>query len=448
MAVLDPQAELLAAFDRHAPYHSHSLGQIQLFLELVLTSAIGFRAAARVLNVVSFLFPTVEQGPSPNGGQMWLLRLGLYELSRPKEQADDWIWIIDHTIQIGRVKCLTVVAVRLAAWERKRANEDALGALTHQDLSVWMIEPVEKSDGPLVQGQLKKLSQQTGVIPRAVLSDCGADLQSGVGRFCAEHPQTAALNDVAHAAANAVKRELNHDAQWAAFQRDASHAKAKMRQTKFAFLLPPELKAKARWMNLDPLLTWSRKALAFVAAPRPVPGASWETVELEEQLGWLRDYEESLASWSQMLEVTAASLKYIRQHGYHVQAQSELADELKPFMAGEETRASRVSERLLAFVKEQSSGIPAGQRLLGSSEILESLIGKSKQLEGQQSKSGFTKMILGLAASVSEITETTVSAALSAVKVKDVVDWIRNNLGISVQAQRQRAFAHFRAEQN
>ena len=127
--------------------------------------------------------------------------------------------------------------------------------------------------------------------------------------------------------------------------------------------------------------------------------------------------------------------------GYHAQAPTELAAELTPFTVGEETPASRVTERLLAFVKEQSSGIPPGQRLLGASEVLESLIGKAKQLEGQQSKSGFTKMILGLAASVSEITETTVSAALSAIKVKHVVDWIRTNLGISVQGQRQHAFA-------
>ena len=407
----------------------------------MLQSAIGFRGAASVLNVVSPLFPTDEPAASPNGGQMWLLRLGLYELSRPKEQADDWVWIIDHTIQIGRVKCLVVVGVRLSAWERKRAAENATGALAHQDLSVWMIAPVEKSDGPIVQQQLEDLSRQTGVIPRAVLSDCGADLQSGVGRYCAEHPEIAALNDIAHAAANAVKRELNNDAQWAAFQRDASHAKAKMRQTKFAFLLPPELKAKARWMNLDPQLTWSRKVLAFVAAPRPVPGASWETDELEGQLGWLRGYQASLTAWSQMLEVTAASLKYVRQHGYHAQAHTELAAELRPFTAGQETPASRVSERLLSFVKEQSSSLPADQRLLGSSEILESLIGKAKQLEGQQSKSGFTKMILGLAASVSDVTESTVSAALSAVKVKQVIEWIRSNLGISVQGQRQHAFA-------
>jgi hypothetical protein len=440
-------AERLELFGERAPYHSHSLGLIQLFLQLVLNSAVGLRGAASVLDVVSFLFPTPERAPSPNGGQMWLLRLGLYELSRPKERADDWVWLIDHTIQIGRVKCLVVAAVRLSAWEAKRKAPDQSAALRHHDLSVWKIEPVEKSDGPTVYRQLEALSQQTGVVPRAVLNDCGADLQNGVARFCADHSQTTALNDIAHAASNAVKRELNHDPQWIAFMSDTSHAKAKLRQTKFAFLLPPELKAKARWMNLDPLLTWSRKALAFVATPRPVPGVTWEADELEESLGWLRGYQAPLALWSRMLEVTATCLQYIRQHGYHALAKTELAAELAHLTADAQTPAARVAERLLFFVEEQSTGIPDGQRLLGSSEVLESLIGKAKQLEGRQSKSGFTKMVLGLAASVSKITNERVTAALSAIKVVDVTNWIQQCLGTSVQAQRQHAFATLPSEQ-
>lgn len=411
-----------------------------LFLKILLSCAVGFRGAAAVLKVVSVLFPTDEWAPSPNGGQMWLLRIGLYELSRPKPPSDDWVWIIDHTIQIGSLKCLTVIGVRLAAWEAKRAAADQSAALEHHDLSAWMIEPVEKSDGPTVHRQLKELSTQTGVVPREILSDCGADLQKGIAQFCAQHSHTTAAKDVSHAAANAVKRELNHDPQWAAFLADASHAKARMRQTKFAFLLPPELKAKARWMNLEPLLTWSRKALAFMATPRPVPGASWEAHELEEKMGWIRGYQQPLESWSEMLEVTAASLTYVREHGYHQNAGRELEAELAGFTARAETPASRVAEGLLTFVKEQSSDLSEGQRLLGSSEVLESLIGKAKQLEGQQSKSGFTKMILGLAASVCEITEQTVCEALASIKVHDVSAWIKEHLGISVQGQRHHAF--------
>ncbi len=409
-------------------------------LKLVLKAGIGFRGASATLRIVSGIFPTDERAPSPNGGQMWLLRLGLYELSRPKEQADDWGWLFDHTIQIGPVKCLVVVGVRLAAWEAKRADEERSAVLEHRDLSVWLIEPVEKSNGPTVYQQLEALSHQTGVVPRALLSDCGADVQSGAALFCAQHPETTAQKDIAHAAANAVKRELNQDADWAAFMRDASQAKAKMRQTRFAFLLPPELKAKARWMNLDLLLTWSRKALDFINSPRPVPGVAWETHELEEQMGWIRGYEKPLATWATMLDVTATTLEYLREHGYHADAKTELQAKLASFTDGGDTPASGVAERLLTFVGEQSSGIPPGRRLLASTEVLESLIGKAKQLEGQQSKSGFTKMVLGIAARVADITEQTVHTAIKTVKVCDVIQWVQEHVGISIQGQRARAF--------
>jgi hypothetical protein len=441
--IVEPSLEedFRAAFDRYLASHSHSVGMIRLFLTLVLCSAVGFRGVASVLRHVAFLFPTDEQPVSPNGGQMWLLRLGLYELSRPKELANDWVWILDHTIQVGRAKCLVIVGVRLDAWNAKRSLDKATGALTHQDLSVWMIEPVEKSDGPTVQRQLEELSQRTGIVPRSLLSDCGADLSNGIARFCDEHPQTIPVHDIAHASANALKRELNEDPQWVAFQAEASRCKARVRQTKFAFLMPPELKHKARWMNLDPLLDWSRHALRFLATPRPVPGVSWEADELETQLGWVRNYQEPVKAWSNMLEVAAIALKDCRLHGYHAQAAAKLEARLTPFIDGEETPASRMALRILAFVKQQSEQISEGQHLLASSEVLESLIGKAKQLEGQHSKSGFTKMILGLAASVSKLTEATITKALDTIKVKNVLTWIKDQLGTSVQGQRHHAFA-------
>jgi hypothetical protein len=370
---------------------------------------------------------------------MWLLRLGLYMLSRPKEQADDWAWIIDHTIQIGPLKCLVVVGVRLSAWEAKRADQDQSSALAHHDLSVWLIKPMAHSDGNAVKAELEDLSRKTGVIPCEIVSDCGADLEKGINLFSSGRP-TRRVKDIAHAAANAVKQELNSNAQWDAFLREASQAKAKMRQTKFAFLLPPELKAKARWMNLDALVTWSRKAIGFVQAPRPVPGVSWEDDELEGKMGWIRNYQEPLAAWSQMLEAVATTLTYAREHGYHSHAKQELQIELSSFTAQAETPACRVVERLLAFVERESAGIAEGRRLLASSEVLESLIGKAKQLEGSQSKGGFTKTVLGLAASVAKVTEENILAALTATKVQDVIDWVREYLGVSLEAQRYHAF--------
>lgn len=430
---------MAAGFACRVPHHSHSLGLIQIYLRVVLNCAVGFRGAAAVLQVAALLFPTDEQGPSPNGGQMWLLRLGLYMLSRRKEQADDWVWIIDHTIQIGPLKCLVVVGVRLSDWEAKRVDEEQSSALAHHDLSVLLIKPMAHSDGEIVRDELVRLSQTSGIVPCEIVSDCGADLEKGINLFCRDRA-TRRVKDIAHAAANAVKHELNGNAQWEAFLREASHAKAKMRQTKFAFLLPPELKAKARWMNLDALVAWSRKAIDFVQSPRPVPGVSWEDDELEKTMGWIRGYQEPLAAWSQMLEVVAAILTYAREHGYHSGANQELQAALSSFVAQVDTPACSVAERLLAFVENESTGIAEGRRLVASSEVLESLIGKAKQLEGRQSKGGFTKTVLGLAASVAKVTEENVRAALTATKVQDVFNWVREHLGVSLEAQRYHAF--------
>lgn len=430
------QAELVDAFDEFVPHHSHSVGQILLFLRFTLQSVIGFRGAASVLQIFSPLFPRDEPAVSPNGGQMWLLRMGLFELSRLKELADDWIWIIDHTIQVGKAKCFVVVGVRRSVLDKMRLDENSNGTLSYEDLSVWAIELVESSDGPMVERQLNELSKKTGQVPCELLSDCGGDLQKGIAGYCDAHPETIAVKDLPHFAANALKKELNGDAQWTAFLAAANQSKTRLRQTKFAFLLPPDLKTKARWMNLDPLITWSEKVRAFVDSPRPVPGASWEEAELEEKMGWIRSYKSSVRSWFEMLRVVGACLKYMRKHGYHQQAREELKEVLTDLVPPNDCPARRVAASILDYVEQQSSMIPAGKHLLATSECLESLLGKAKQLQARQSKSGFTKMILSIAAGVTSLTVEKITAAFSVIKVRHVKEWVDNTLVASVQGQR------------
>lgn len=426
-------------FQQRPARHQHSMGMIQLFLQLVLRAATGLRGAAAALDVMAGLFPTDEQPPSPNGGQWWLLRLGLYELTRPKLPGDDWVWIIDHTIQIGKVKCLIVVGVRLSQWEAKRHQVDQTAALTHQDLTAFAIEPMTVSNAETVNQTLETLSQTSGILPRQILSDQGSDLLGGAALFRQNHPQTTPTKDIAHFVATVVKKELKADFRWKAFLGDVNQTRLAIQQTPLACLLPVRLKSKARYMNLEELIRWARNGLDFLAHPRDIKGVEIREEELQQKLGWLHDQREAINEWSHLLEVTAACLEYVRQHGYHTHAEAELKMELGQVVL-KEGSASMAAKSILAFVKDQSALAPAGERWIGSSECLESLIGKSKQLEGQQSKSGFTKMILGTAAAVSDVTRTTIHAALSATKVKDVIDWVSEHLGPSVQSQRRQAF--------
>jgi hypothetical protein len=85
-----------------------------------------------------------------------------------------------------------------------------------------------------------------------------------------------------------------------------------------------------------------------------------------------------------------------------------------------------------------------GERLLGSSEIIESVIGKFKSLEQDQSKSGFTAMILSLASMLSKTTQDVIYKAIESVPTKKVFEWMKENIGQSVQSKRKEVLSLMR----
>jgi len=384
------------------------------------------------MGLVGRLLPDLR-APVANTGQLWLLRIGLFELTRPKEAADDWTWIVDHTVQIGTVKCLLIVGCRQSVWLAQGRP------LEHRDLQVLTLEPVEKSDGETVFRQLEETQTKTGIVPRSIVSDEGTDLVRGIRMFCQQHQNTVGSLDIAHQAAKLLKQELEHDDRWGAFLGRTGGAKQRLAQTPLAHLLPPTPRSKARYMNLDELVNWGQKALRYLDDPHPVAGRLVDLDALRTKLGWLADYRDALAEWGQVMATISTTLNYVRKAGYHIGAAETLRQLLAPHTVSD--MSGRLGGRLIEFVQSQSALARPGERLIGSSECLESLIGKGKRLEAQQSKSGFTKMILGMAAAVVEPTKEYMARALAAVKTHHVLAWCREHLGVSVQSQRHEAFA-------
>jgi hypothetical protein len=419
-------------FGERPANHHYCFGLIRLFLELVLQAASSLGAASASLKLMRAFLPGVIGVPTDDCGQLWLLRVGLYEVTRSKDKTDDRIWIVDHTIQIGITKCLLIVSCRLSWWQQQR------GPLSHRDLEVLALEPTAKSDGQVVQQQLEKTAAKAGV-PRGIVSDDGSDLKRGIEAFQEDHPETARIYDIAHKTAILVKQELEADERWSQYLKQIGQAKQLLQQTSLAFLTPPTPKNKARYMNLETLVTWGRKALAYLDDPRPVTDEGVNKKKLRKNLGWLRQYRSALARWHAMMRTVATTLEYVRQEGYHRRASQQLGRKLKPITT--DRQSCRLADRILAFVGEQSRLAGRDEHLIGSSECIESLIGRGKRLERQQSKSGFTRMVLAMAAAVVNPTKEYVERALANVKTRDVYQWCRDQLGVSVQSQRRQAFA-------
>jgi hypothetical protein len=397
---------------------------------MVLGGAVGLRACSATMRLLRHWLPGLRAAPAPNTVQSWLLRLGLREIERTKERAEDWILLVDHTLQLGRVKCLVIVGIRQTDWEQLDRP------LAHHDLTLLALEPVEKSDGDKVDRQLEAVAEQIGP-PLAVLSDEGADIVKGTAKFTEKHPETLALNDIAHRAAILLKRALNGDPRWETFLRHCGRTQPKIKQTELGHLAPPTLKIKARYMNLGPLIRWGAKLLRLVELPPGERPAELDASRLEERLGWIRGFRAALKEWNDLERVKDGVLEYARVEGYHARAAQQLGKKLR--RVARSTRGRRLAGELVRFVRVQSRRVPRGRSLPASSEILESLIGKGKRLQGQHSRGGFTKMILGMAASVTHLTQDRIAEALETVRNVDLRAWCDNKLGRSLTAQRRRA---------
>jgi len=99
----------------------------------------------------------------------------------------------------------------------------------------------------------------------------------------------------------------------------------------------------------------------------------------------------------------------------------------------------RFKDALLLFVAEQSASLPAGERLIGSTEVLESIIGKYIRLQSSHSKGGMTAMLLSIGTVLGLRATSTIKTALESVTTADVRTWCETHLGVTIQAQRKLA---------
>ena len=78
--------------------------------------------------------------------------------------------------------------------------------------------------------------------------------------------------------------------------------------------------------------------------------------------------------------------------------------------------------------------------LLGSSDVIESLLGKAKQRLEANGRSELNKSILLLPCMCGELTQDLVAEALTTVRVEDVTTWVSEMVGETMQSIRRRAF--------
>ena len=187
-------------------------------------------------------------------------------------------------------------------------------------------------------------------------------------------------------------------------------------------------------MNLQSMLGWAQRILTVLNDPTLIPPSFSSDERLQAKFAWLTEYRNDVQLWCSWLAITDASLDLVRRGGYCEDTRAAIAPLLAPHCDSDQKR--KLTNELIVRVEYECSKVPSGRRMAGTTEILESSYGKLKIVEGSQSKSGFTSLVLVWAALFGTTTMDTIKAAMVTTPTKLVHRWVSENLGLTVQSKR------------
>lgn len=414
---------------------AHSYGPRLISLSVNLAQAVGLRGAQRTLKVVFDWLGVKHKIPHWTTIRNWLQRLGVAALKEPIERADDWVWMADHSNQIGPEKALVVLAVRASQMPPPGT------ALKHGDVRVLTVQPGTSWKREDMAAVYDQLAEQYGA-PRAVVTDGAVELRDGAECLKTRRSDAIVLEDFKHKAANFLKASVGKDEQFAEFNTLLGRTRSAIQQTELAHLTPPSPKQKARFMNLRATLQWAAAILWLLEHPEAKAYQMVPSERLEEKLGWVRSFADKLAVWRECQKVVDVGLRFINKQGLIRGA----AEQLRAAVGADLVHATsrQLADRLIDFVANAERFLKEGERLPMSTEILESSFALYKQLERQHSKGGFTSLLAGFAALLKKATKETIKQAFSTVSVKDAKQWITDNLGDTLTSKRLATYHEFK----
>ncbi len=471
--------------------HLYKLYTIQLAIEMILFSHNSFRGAMKNFNLFGRYHPV--ETPSWVTIENWVLRFGLHQLQKKKEKRDDWIFILDHTVQSGTQKGLVILGVPMA-----QLNETGYN-LSHQDTQVLKIIIDNHSTGEMIVQYLDDLSEEVGV-PMQIISDHGSDIKKGIELFCEKHETVCYTYDITHDIGLLLKKLLEHNEEWKAFSAWCSQLRKKVLQTNLGFLAPPVQKTKARYLNLSSLIRWSKNILNYEAKGNfnlidpsclldqntlmslipeefmteellSIADKTYDNSEdflaavedkinperrvdiqeillnsvdigqqrFNEYFSGIHEFSNKIEEYVEFINVIHLVEKQVKNKGLSNQSVNEFKENLNTLKV-KGVMSNQLTQSIIEYLKNEGKEIPEGQNWLCTSDIIESIFGKYKLFSSKTKLQGISKLVLAIPAFVADITLDEVKESLESIRSIDVKEWVDDNLGQSLLSKRMEAF--------
>lgn len=431
-------ATCLLARERPMPCHQFGVHLIALAIELA--KRVGFRATEFVLHQVFDAFGLNMKVPSHDAILQWTMRMGAAELKNTFNKQQRVLWMADHSAQIGKEQVLLIIGIALEDLPPPGQT------LELEKMKVLAIVPGKSWKKEDVEREYQKLAEQIGA-PVYLLCDGASELRDPAEKLEKDGQKTIVLSDLKHVAANLLEKLIGRSERFKEFLSLVGLTRNRTQQTEMGHFKPSTLRVKSRFMNLGELLTWAAMALHHLDHPESQSRQVVTIERMEEKFGWLRGFRAELAQWHQCQHVIDTSLHLINHEGLYAGISDRLRSVLGSWLKSpcdREQLAGKLSESLIEFVSSSEAKLVSGDRAWSSTEVLESLFGRYKQLEGQHSKSGFTGLIAAIPTLCCKVRGEQVRAAFAKFKSGDLKRWIQETIPTTLASQRNLAYREYR----
>lgn len=398
-------------------------------LECFLGSSVGFRALSNIFHILGNWVSAIAT-PAASTIRQWFLKLGLYKLIQPKHSENGWFLIVDTSIQMGPQKCVVVLGVRTTDLSSNFCP-------TLEQVETLVVKPVNNTPGDVIYEILEEAAGKiSGQIIHAIISDEGSENKMGGRLFCENHQEIIHLHDISHLINNILKKELGNDPVWASFKEEAANSMQVLKLSSIAHLAPPRQRTKARMHSAFNLIEWGTKLLEYIDSKE----AKNLKPEDMNKIKWIKNYHNAFKRYFVLRGLCKLVLELIHQRGYF----KGMANEFKKLakQSGANKIVKSFYNGILDMLRSIERRISTSMSYLGSSEVLESLFGKFKALEGDHASSGLTSLILTIPGLTGEMNRSTVEDAMMLISTLDINNWINTNLGKTFLSKRKQALKH------
>jgi len=460
-----------------------------MIVNMYICSQAGFRGIAAINAVfgVNFELKPVSYGCV----RQWVLRLGYGLLDRGAEKRDDWIYILDFSIQLGKERCFLILGVSME-------TINSVGyELGHRDVRVFDIHVRESFSGEVVLQRLQKVKEKNGT-PVQVICDNGNDVKNGVTSFCGEVPGVIDTYDITHMIGVSIKHSLKDDGRWSQLQDDLRCLAQQIKQSDLSFLRPIALSKKARWLNVGNIIEWLDKIFKYeekgdfglISKGVKIVNAGeifdrnkagcknkygqkrlqkdlkntvfYSDGEINQMLGKYNipkdeevktddagklrfqekfaDLKKHRGFFNELLELNnmAKNIKsVVKKNGLSLDSLQTIENGFDKIKSTWVRQVFYDINNKLQAEHSKCGALPVP--LLCCSDIIESIFGKFK-IKARQAVGGIYETVLCISLFCTELTEELINEILTSVKMTDVDNWFKEMAGVSNLAKRRIAF--------